>query len=75
MELSPSLAEKLHAETGTLIRVESEVGKAILPVIISEHIDNEVAVVSRNFSANPVNGLQMRKQRVDYVKLTRVEEK
>ncbi len=75
LELSPSLAEKLHAETGTLIRVESEVGKAILPVIISEHIDNEVAVVSRNFSANPVNGLQMRKQRVDYVKLTRVEEK
>jgi len=75
LEISPSLAEKLHAEEGTLIRVESEVGKVILPVHISEHIDNEVAVVSRNFSANPVNGLQMRKQRVDYVKLTRVEEK
>ncbi|MBN2226806.1 MAG: NADH-quinone oxidoreductase subunit NuoG [candidate division Zixibacteria bacterium] len=75
LELSPSMAEKLHAETGTLIRVESEVGKVILPVIISEHIDNDVAVVTRNFSANPVNDLQMRKQRVDYVRLTRVEEK
>ncbi len=75
LEISPALAEKLHAEEGTLIRVESEVGKVILPVHISEYIDNEIAMVYSNFSATPVNGLQMRKHRVDYVKLTGVEEK
>ncbi|UCD16562.1 MAG: NADH-quinone oxidoreductase subunit NuoG [Candidatus Zixiibacteriota bacterium] len=75
LEISPSLAERLHATNGTLIRIESEVGKVILPVFISENVDNEVALVYRNFSATPVNVLQMRKRRVDYVKLTRVEEK
>jgi predicted molibdopterin-dependent oxidoreductase YjgC len=75
LEISPSLAEKLHAEEGTLIRVESEVGKVILPVHVSEFIDNDVAMVYRNFSTTPVNVLQMRKHRVDYVRLTRVEEK
>ena len=75
LEVSPSQAERLHAEEGTLIRVESEVGKIILPVHISEFIDNDVAMVYRNFSTTPVNSLQMRKHRIDYVRLTRVEEK
>ncbi len=75
LEISPALAEKYHAQNGTLLRIESEVGKIILPVRISEHIDNDVVIIYRNFSATPTNGLQMRKRRVDYVKLSRVEEK
>ncbi len=75
LEISPALAEKYHSQNGTLLRIESEVGKIILPVRISEHIDNNVAIIYKNFSATPVNGLQMRKRRVDYVKLSRVEEK
>jgi len=75
LEISPALAEKLSAQDGTLIRVESEIDKMVLPVKISGFIDNEVAVIPRNFSATPVNALQMRKRRVDRVRLTRVEEK
>ncbi len=75
LEISPALAEKYHAQNGTLLRVESEVGKVILPVRISEHIDNNVAMIYKNFAATPVNVLQMRKRRVDYVRLSRVEEK
>jgi predicted molibdopterin-dependent oxidoreductase YjgC len=74
LEMSPSMAEKYKADNGTLIRVESEVGKVVLPVRISEIIDNDVVLVTRNFSTTPVNGLQMRKRRIDRVKLTRVEE-
>jgi NADH-quinone oxidoreductase subunit G len=74
LEMAPSMAEKFKAEGGTLIRVESEVGKVVLPVRISEIIDDGVVLVTRNFSTTPVNGLQMRKRRIDRVKLTRVEE-
>lgn len=73
LELSPSIAKKLEAENGTMIRVESEVSKVILPVKISEHVDNEVVLVIRNFVSTPVNSLQMRKRRIDRVKLSRVE--
>jgi len=75
VEMSPSMAEKSKVDNGTLIRIESEVGKIVLPVKISELIDNDVLMVTRNFSASPVNLLQMRKRRIDRVKLTRVEEK
>ena len=75
LEISPAQAEKLSARNGTLIRVESEVDKIVLPVKISEFIDNDVAVIPRNFSASPVNALQMRKRRIDRVRYTRVEEK
>jgi len=74
LEISASLAERLHADNGTLIRIESEVGKVVLPVKISEFIDNNVVLVPRNFSAAPVNSLQMRKRRIDRVKLSKVEE-
>jgi len=74
LEMSPSMAEKLKAENGTLIRVESEVGKIVLPLKISEFVENDVLLVVRNFSASAVNVLQMRKRRTDRVKLTRVEE-
>lgn len=75
LDISPETAEKLHAENGTLIRIESEVGKVVLPVRISEFLDGEAVLIPRNFSATPVNSLQMRKRRIDRVRLTRVEEK
>ncbi|MFH2037738.1 MAG: NADH-quinone oxidoreductase subunit NuoG [Candidatus Zixiibacteriota bacterium] len=75
LEMSPSLAEKYHATDGTLLRVESEVGKVVLPVRISELLDNDVVLVPHNFSTVPVNMFQMRKRRIDRVKFTRVEEK
>ena len=74
IEISPSLAERLELENGTMVRLESEVGKVILPVRISEHIDSDVVLLSGNFAAMPVNVLQMRKRRIDRVKLTKVEE-
>lgn len=74
LEMSPSTAEKLRAENGTLIRVESKVGKIILPIKISDCLENDALLVCRNFSASPINQLQMRKRKVDRVKLTRVEE-
>jgi len=74
LEMSPLLVEKYGVENGALIRIESEVGKIVLPVKISEILENDVLLVARNFSATPVNGLQMRKRRVDRVKLTKVEE-
>ncbi|RKX21131.1 MAG: NADH dehydrogenase (quinone) subunit G [Candidatus Zixiibacteriota bacterium] len=73
LEISPSLAEKLRVNDGSIIRVESEVGKINLPVKISEFIENDVVMAYRNFSTNPVNILQMRKRNVDRVKLTAVE--
>jgi len=75
LEVSPSTAGKLNASNGTLVRVESEIGKVVLPIKISELLDNDVVLVTRNFSARPVNVLQMRKRRVDRVKITGVEEK
>jgi NADH-quinone oxidoreductase chain G len=74
VEISPSLAERLKLEHGSMVRVESEVGKTILPIRISEHVDSDVVLLSRNFAATPVNVLLMRKRRIDHVKLTRVEE-
>ena len=73
LEMSPALAEKLEVADGSIIRVESEIGKLNLPVIISTVIDNDVVLAYRNFSARPVNSLQMRKRRIDRVRLTRVE--
>nr|MBN2276992.1 NADH-quinone oxidoreductase subunit NuoG [candidate division Zixibacteria bacterium] len=75
LEISPSMAEELNIAEGTLVRVESEIGKVVLPAKISEILDNEVVTVTRNFSARPVNVLQMRKRRIDRVKITGVEEK
>ncbi len=73
LEISPGLAEKLDVKEGSIVRVESEIGKINLPVKISEYIDNDVVRAYRNFSASPVNILQMRKRNVDRVKLTVVE--
>lgn len=75
LEMSPAMAEKFRIEDGTLIRLESEVGKIVLPVRISSFIDNDVVTATRNFTTTSVNILQMRKRRIDRVKLSRVEEK
>jgi len=75
IEISPALGEKFGVEEGTLVRIESEVGKMVLPVKISELLDNDVALVTRNFSTTPANVLQMRKRRIDRVQISRVEEK
>ena len=58
---------------GTIVRVESEVARQNLPVKISEWLENDVVFVYKNFSASPVNTLQMRKRKVDRVKITVVE--
>jgi len=74
VEISPSMAEKLQISAGTMVKVESEVGKVILSVKISENFDNDIVLISRNFATTPVNILQMRKRRIDRVKLSKVEE-
>ena len=72
IEMSPDLAAKYEIADGDSVRVESEVGKVIVPVRISEHIDNDVVVIPRNFASTPVTSLLMRKRRVDRVKLSKV---
>ncbi|MEP0826899.1 MAG: NADH-quinone oxidoreductase subunit NuoG [bacterium] len=74
-EIAPSLAEKMQIENGSLVRLESETGKMVLPAKVSEMLDNDVILVSRNFSGTAANILQMRKKRIDRVRLIRVEEK
>ncbi|MEW5993125.1 MAG: molybdopterin dinucleotide binding domain-containing protein, partial [Candidatus Zixiibacteriota bacterium] len=74
VEISPALAEQLGVEDGGPVRVESQAGKIIVPVRISEHVTTDVALIPRNFSARPVNSLTMRKRRVNRVKLSAVSE-
>lgn len=72
IELSPQLAEKYEIEEGDSVRVESKIGKVIVPAKISEILDNDVVLLPRNFPSTPVTSLFMRKKRVDRVKLTKV---
>jgi len=74
LEISPAMAEKLKASDGTMVRIDSEIDKIVLPVKISKFIDNEVVLVPRNFSITADNALLMRKRRIDRVKLSRLEE-
>ena len=74
VEMSPDMAAKFKLNTGDLVRIESEVGKVIVPTRISEHLRSDVLLVPRNFSTTPVTSLLMRKKRIDRVKLTRVDE-
>jgi predicted molibdopterin-dependent oxidoreductase YjgC len=73
-EISADLASRLGVRSGGSVRIESTVGKIIVPVRISDHIDNDVVFLPRNFSAAPVNALQSRKVRNDWVKLTKVSD-
>jgi len=74
VEMSPSLAAKYKIETGDSIRVESEVGKVIVPAKISEQLENDIVLLPRNFQSTPVTTLLMRKKRVDRVKISKVDE-
>ena len=74
IEMSPEKAEKLSVKEGESVRVESPVGKIVVPVRISEFIDNNVVLVPRNFASTQVTSLLMRKQRLDRVKITKVDE-
>ncbi len=72
VEMSPDLAARLDVTDGTPVRVESEAGKVVVAVRISDHLDNDVVLIPRNFAATAVNGLQLRKRRVDRVKISKV---
>jgi NADH-quinone oxidoreductase subunit G len=74
IELSSELAGRLDVADGSSVRVESEIGKVIVPVKISEHLDSEAVLMPRNFSGSGVNALMMRKKRVDSVKITKLDE-
>jgi NADH-quinone oxidoreductase subunit G len=74
IEISPDLASTLKIEAGGSVRVESEIGKVILPAKISEHLDNSVVLVPRNFPSMAVTSILMRKRRVDRVKISKVDE-
>ena len=71
-EMSAELAARCDVGHGDLVRVEAPTGKVILPVRISEWLESDVLLVPRNFSATPVTALQMRKRRVDRVRITKV---
>ena len=62
-----------NVEEGEIVKVESEVGKVVLPVKISEIIENNLALIPRNFPATGVNKLQMRKRRSDRVKISKMD--
>jgi len=72
LEMSPALADRLEMKEGDSARVESKVGKIIVPVRISGHIDNDVVFIPRNFSSTTVTALLMRKKRTDRVKISKV---
>jgi predicted molibdopterin-dependent oxidoreductase YjgC len=73
IELSPETAARHDLKQGDSVRVESRVGKVIVPARISDHIDNDVVLIPRNFSSTPVTSLLMRKKRLDWVRLSKVD--
>ncbi len=74
IEMSSDLADTYGLKERDSVRVESEVGKIIIPAKISDNLDGNVVFIPRNFSATPVTSLLMRKRRIDRVKITKVVE-
>ena len=72
VEMSPDLAAKHGFKAGDPVRVESEVGKLVVPTRISAHLDNDVVLLPRNFASTPVTSLLMRKRRIDRIKISKV---
>jgi len=72
IELSADLAAEYGINDGDSVRVESKVGKIIVPARISDCIENDVVFIPRNFSSTPVTSLLMRKRRLDMVKISKV---
>ncbi|RME26920.1 MAG: hypothetical protein D6800_05765, partial [Candidatus Zixiibacteriota bacterium] len=73
VEMSPALADELGVADGETVRVISPVGKVNVPVRISDWLEGRVVFMPRNFAATPVTSLLMRKQRVDYVRISRLD--
>ncbi|MCP4568236.1 MAG: NADH-quinone oxidoreductase subunit NuoG [FCB group bacterium] len=57
LELSPSLAQKLDIEEGTLVRIQSPTGKLVLKAKLSEYFEGDVLFVPNNFSSVEINSL------------------
>ncbi|MDH4034966.1 MAG: molybdopterin-dependent oxidoreductase, partial [candidate division Zixibacteria bacterium] len=74
IELSKETAARYKVTSGDPVRVESEVGKVIVPVRISKWIKNDALVIPRNFFATKTGELLKRKDRVDRVKISKVDE-
>lgn len=73
IELSRKTAEAYGIKEGDPVRVESKVGKVVVPARISRFNKNDVILIPRNFSSTTVTSLLMRKRRVDRVKLSKVD--
>ncbi len=71
VEMSPDTASKYGISAGEPVRVESPTGKIVVRAVISDHIENDVLFVPRNFATTHVTSLLGRKNRVDRVKITR----
>lgn len=72
VEMSADLASTIGVKSGDSVRVESPVGKIIVPVKVSDWIDTPVVFIPRNFSSTPVSSLLMRKERINRVKISKV---
>ncbi len=74
LEMSPEMARRFSIEAGNSVRVESPVGKVIVPARISEHLENDVLLLPRNFSSAAITSLLMRKVCINRVKISKVDE-
>ncbi len=74
LEMSENLAQKLDVEDREAVKVESPVGKIIVPVQISKHLQGTEVLIPRNFVSTAATSLLMRKKRIDSVKITKLEE-
>jgi len=74
IEISAGLAAEYKLNDGDPVRVESECGKVILPVKISDRLDGDAVKAPRNFYTSPVTSLLRRRVRVDRVRISKVDE-
>jgi predicted molibdopterin-dependent oxidoreductase YjgC len=72
VEMSHELADRHDVADGDSVRVESHVGKVILPVKVSRILEGDVVLIPRNFISAPVTSLLMRKRRLDRIKISKV---
>lgn len=73
VEMSSELAGRFNISEGDSVRLESSIGKVILPARISDWLDNDVLLLPRNFLSAAATTLLMRKRRVDRVMLSKVD--
>jgi predicted molibdopterin-dependent oxidoreductase YjgC len=73
LELSAALAKKLIIDGGDSVKVESPVGRIIVPVKISQHLDNDIVLIPHNFGSTTATSLLMRKKRIDSIRITKLD--